>query len=331
MDSPEESSAYPQVGKSSHLPEFQAVYWRCVAVFFTLSKRFNPEAKHLLFSNKSADQLPVIDGLQIGKYLQDLNVELITLPLTFQTPKGYFGRWRNQFYIFDILKFFEKNEYKADDRLLVLDSDCLIRHSLDEMMNQIGRHQLMVLPMLYGADDNINGISRLDMQELYGALSGQTPPEIPVYFGGEFFAATVEIAQKISQIAQPVWTEMLRRFEAGLPKFNEEAHLLSYCYDTIGVNYALATPYIKRIWTAPHYNNVQPQDASLPIWHLPSEKTGGIALLFKNMEAVKGVWSLDNQQLATGLGQYVGVPRRTRWLNLKHRIRYSFLRKLFKN
>lgn len=80
--------------------------------------------------------MPVIDGLQIGKYLQDLNVELITLPLTFQTPKGYFGRWRNQFYIFDILKFFEKNEYKADDRLLVLDSDCLIRHSLDEMMNQ---------------------------------------------------------------------------------------------------------------------------------------------------------------------------------------------------
>lgn len=33
--------------------------------------------------------------------------------------------------------------------------------------------------MLYGADDNINGISRLDMQELYGALSGQPPPKYP--------------------------------------------------------------------------------------------------------------------------------------------------------
>ena len=43
LDSPEESSEYPQVGKGSHLPEFQQVYWRCVAVFFDII--FNPPTR----------------------------------------------------------------------------------------------------------------------------------------------------------------------------------------------------------------------------------------------------------------------------------------------
>ncbi|MDO8970748.1 MAG: hypothetical protein Q7U74_08680, partial [Saprospiraceae bacterium] len=58
LDSPEESSEYPQVGKRSHLPDFQKVYWRCVAVFFAVSTQSNPGRRHILFSNVKAEDLP---------------------------------------------------------------------------------------------------------------------------------------------------------------------------------------------------------------------------------------------------------------------------------
>lgn len=107
LDSPEESSEYPQVGKGSHLPEFQQVYWRCVAVFFDISTQTNPARRHILFSNVEADKLPVVDRLDLKSFLKARKVEVVTLPLTWQTPEGYFGKWRNQFYIFDILAFLE--------------------------------------------------------------------------------------------------------------------------------------------------------------------------------------------------------------------------------
>jgi hypothetical protein len=107
LDSPEERSEYPQVGSASHSAEFQKIYWRCIAVFFALSIEHNPGRRHLLFSNWRAESFPVIDGLDLRAFLQGKGVEVVTLPLTWQTPPGWFGRWRNQFYIFDILSFFE--------------------------------------------------------------------------------------------------------------------------------------------------------------------------------------------------------------------------------
>ena len=138
LDQPDESSEYPQVGKGSHLPEFQKVYWRCVAVFFALSRTSNPDARHILFSNCPEKDLPNVDGLDMGEYLKKQDVEIVTLPLTFQTPPGFFGKWRNQFYIFDILQFFEKN-FGEDTALVVLDSDCLINASLRSEERRVGK------------------------------------------------------------------------------------------------------------------------------------------------------------------------------------------------
>ena len=107
LDSLDESSEYPQVGKKSHLPDFQKVYWKCVAVFFACSTRFNPNRRHVLFTNQQQQQFPEIDGFDLGSFLKTLNVEIVTIPLSWQTPEGYFGKWRNQFYIFDILQFIE--------------------------------------------------------------------------------------------------------------------------------------------------------------------------------------------------------------------------------
>lgn len=332
LDSPEESSEYPQVGKGSHLPEFQKVYWRCVAVFYDLSTQTNPTRRHLLFTNVGADELPEVDGLDLKSFLKHRNVEVVTLPLTWQTPVGYFGKWRNQFYIFDILTFFENQPHlystvdskstieHPEPAIVVLDSDCLVNRSLDGLFAEIREHGLMALPMHFADDYNINGVTRVDMRRIFAELDGgKDPGHDPEYCGGEIFAATLTNIRAINQIAPGIWQDMLERHRAGTQKLNEEAHFLSYCYHRIG-GWASLEKYIKRIWTSPKFSNVQKEDFELPIWHLPAEKTGGIALIFKNLG--KRLWSLE------ALGGIVGIPKRTRYLNLKHYLKHTRLYKL---
>lgn len=338
LDSPEESSEYPQVGKGSHLPEFQKVYWRCVAVFFDLSTKSNPEKHHMLFSNVNADELPNVDGLDLKSFLKARKVEVITLPLTWQTPEGYFGKWRNQFYIFDILAFLENQsgslldspgdsespgESNNDPAIIVLDSDCIVNRSLDELFTEIRHQGLMALPMHFAEDYNINGVTRVDMRRIFAELDGGKDPGFnPEYCGGEIFAATGSTVRIINQIAPGIWQEMIKRHNTGLQKLNEEAHFLSYCYYQIG-NWASLEKYIKRIWTSPKYNNVQKADFELPIWHLPAEKTGGIALIFKTLN--KRHWTLEE------LGGILGVLKRTRYLNLKHFLKHTKLYRWLKS
>jgi hypothetical protein len=331
LDSPEESSEYPQVGKGSHLPEFQKVYWRCVAVFFALSTQSNPTRRHMLFSNVEAEHLPEVDGLDLKSFLSERNVEVVTLPLTWQTPEGYFGKWRNQFYIFDILKFLEvqnsavtpndlrSNGVNSEPAVIVLDSDCIVNRPLDGLFAGIRKHGLMALPMHYTLDHNINGVTRVDMRRIFAELDGgKDPGQNPEYYGGEIFAATLTNIRAINQIAPGVWNNMMERHRAGTQKLNEEAHFLSYCYHRIGGEASLER-FIKRIWTSPKYSNVQTADFELPIWHLPSEKTGGIALLFRHLKQEH--WTL------AALGGILGVPKRTRYLNLKHFLKHTSLYK----
>lgn len=337
LDTLEESSEYPQVGKRSHLAEFQKVYWKCVAVFFALSTQFNPQRRHLLFSNKRREEFPRIDGFDLQGFLKEKNVEVVALPLTWQTPEGYFGKWRNQFYIFDILQFIEKkySSQPSDDIVspddyepgfVILDSDCIINRPLDALFAEVRRHGLLALPMPYSDTHDINGVTREQMRRIFAELDGKDPGGNPAYYGGEIFAATLPVIRQINAIAPGVWQNMLERHRNGQPKLNEEAHFLSYCYHKIG-RFGAMESFIKRIWTSPHYSNVQPEDANLPIWHLPSEKTGGIALIFKRLTTDGGRfihrslngggWTVDE------LGGYLGVPQRKKYLNWRHRLKYS--------
>lgn len=320
LDSPDESSEYPQVGKGSHLPDFQKVYWKCVAVFFATSIRFNPERNHVLFSNKKWDELPVVDGFDMSVFLREQGVTLETIPLSWQTPPGYFGKWRNQFYIFDILKSIEA-KYSDDDRFVILDSDCVINRPLDGLFKAIEKDGLLVLPMPYTDTANINGVTREDMKTIFTELDGKDTGQNPLYYGGEVFAATTRVIRKINNIAPGLWEKMMERHQNGQVKLNEEAHFLSYCYYKIGV-FGLLDQFIKRIWTSPQYSNVESSDVQLPIWHLPSEKKGGIALLFKRLKAGKSIEFSPDE-----MGKYVGIPERTKWLDWKHFLKYTFIYK----
>jgi hypothetical protein len=325
LDSPEERSEYPQVGQQSHLFEFQKTYWKCIAVFYACSVHFNPGKRHILFTNKPESELPVVDGLDLRALLEGLNVEVVTFPMTWQTPPGYYPKWRNQFFVFDIFRYFEDHFADPNTAFVLLDSDCIIRHSLDELFAQIRQNGLMVLPIPFEEDHDINGITRKDMRAIYSELDGKDPGFHPVYYGGEFFAATLENVKRVNTMFPPVWEAMMQRFKEGKKKFHYEGPTLSYLYYRIG-KFGTAEKFIKRIWTSVKFSNVEPRDFDLHIWHVPAEKKEGIALLLNKI--VTGTFfQKDDQALVKEMGGYLGIPKRTKYLNVKHFLKHTLLYK----
>jgi len=281
IDAPGEESNYPQTGISSSSEKHQIIYWKCLITFFLTSKRFNKNEKHILFTNSR--QFPIIDNVDVCNLLNQLDVDIILTDFKYKTPDGYHGRWRNQFYEFSIFEYISKNFNQNSDMFLLLDSDCIFLKPANDMFNQaIVDDGFMSYDMYYNVNKELNGLSRVGMKEVYESLLDKKIEIIPKYFGGEFFLSSQENIVKIFFDFEELWPKLLVRHEQKLKKFNEEAHVLSYIYYKNNFTEGHANKYIRRIWTNPvFYRDVLPKDLNLAIWHLPSEKTLGLEVLYK--------------------------------------------------
>jgi hypothetical protein len=275
-----EESIFPQSsGQKSSSQSHQNIYWRCLIVFFITSRRFNKNEKHILFTN--VDSLPVIEGKNVADILSDLEVEVVYTDFKYKTPKGYHGAFQNQFYEFSILEYIAKNNQNADDKYLILDSDCVFIKPALRLFNEAEKDGFISFETDSPADYMINGLSRRDMQSVFADLLGREVKEVPSYHLGEFLLCSVANIKKIYQDFLELWPQLLERHELGLPKLNEEAHTLSYLYYKNDLHASKSNTFIKRIWTNPlFYRNVSSSDVNLTIWHLPAEKTFGFAKLY---------------------------------------------------
>ncbi len=281
MDSAEESSHFPQAGRSSsNDTRVQFIYWRCVAVFFAVIRQAMGKSYELrLYTNCAAD-LPEAPS-SVRNLLQELDVWVISLPIKHCPPKSFTKRFRNQFYILDVLKFIAGESVNRGH--LVLDSDCVCLRPLGKLFEDLQKAGALTLQEDSAPDADINGLTRRQLGQLCGEL-GVPLQEIPFYFGGEFFAATGDMARRMVIVAEKAYEESLRRHENGMMKFTEEAHLLSFVYYALNIDASgTANPYIKRLWTGVHYRNGVEADRQLPIVHLPSEKRFGYVKLFDDI------------------------------------------------
>src|SRR5690606_12227418 len=105
----------------------------------------------------------------------------------------------------------------------------------------------------------------------------------------------------------------------GLPKFNEEAHILSYLYYKNNFNGGGGNLFIKRIWTNPVFmRNVDKSDVFLSIWHLPAEKTIGFKQLFNFFRGNSFKTQNMGELLPAILRKELGIPH----LTFTHHIKY---------
>ena len=302
-----EESRYPQVSGNPSSPQFQAVYWKCVATFFASSIRCNPNSPHVLFTTSST--IPRIEGVDLAALFSKWNIKVVTVPFTYIPPIGYYGLWRNQFYILDLIKYLAKvNDPEAS--YLILDSDCVFNKPIADLESDLQRDDLLTYDCELSPNEVANGLDSHDLMLLYNEL-GLVRITPPAYFGGEFFAATNVAIQRLASEIDSLWSVCLDRHHKGLKKFNEEAHFLSFLYYKLGYVNTSANSYIGRLWTQRKFRNTTDSDLSLAIWHLPAEKKYGLQRIYKQAVQCKTkFWRLNiGEEYTKYLGAYLGVPR----------------------
>jgi hypothetical protein len=75
---------------------------------------------------------------------------------------------------------------------------------------------------------------------------------------------------------------------------------------------------------------VEPTDFDLHIWHVPAEKKEGIPLLLIKILS-GGFFEKPDPELVKEMGGYLGIPKRTRYLNLKHFLKHTKLYRWMKS
>jgi hypothetical protein len=235
--------------------------------------RYNPNAKHILFSNTTPPKKEWKD------LLSRLGVQIINIDYNHKPPKGYWSQWQSTFYIIDCLNYL-KDYISDDDVVLILDLDCVWVGPVTNLERQIRKDGITNYCIDYPEDHVVHQLTRRDLQVIFSDLSGISAKYPPNYYGGEFYAFSgKKNALILYEEAHKAMKASISRSQKNLPKFNTEEHLFSYIFWKLGIENGNANKYIKRIWTSPIYRNVENSDLELLIWHLPREKKYGIKRL----------------------------------------------------
>lgn len=299
-DAPDQNSLFPSAGGGSADPRVQAVYWRCIAVFFTSARINNPSLELAFFSNVEP---PTIDGVDLAALMDRLEVTRSILPLTRRLPAGKAMSWGNVFYFMDI--FAHVALYRAHGRLILTDSDMVIAAPLDAMLDELDRADFGAYRLDTPDDADINGMSRSMM-----AAAISKDASAPAHLGGEFFAATLDGWREYSIRFEALFEDAVRGSGPGAAIRTEE-HLYSIVLSECGSRLVLANPWMKRIWTSPRHSTVAPGDEALPIWHLPAEKRYGLQDLFFDLSASGFPEDLDPSAFRALAMKRCGLPRKS--------------------
>lgn len=306
-----EESIYPQTGRISSSAAHQDIYWRCVMVFYITSRRWHHDCRHLLFTN--AEHIPAVDGVNTARVLRDMDVEIIHVPFGYRPPAGYYSRFQNQFYEFSILGHLAAGPYDPEDLFLLLDSDCVFLRPAEALFEEAASQGFLSFEDEVDPHYVINGLSREDMKTIYEELLGRPIPDLPSYHLGELLLCSVANIRRIYADFRKLWPRLIERYRSGALVFHEEAHTLSYLYYRAGLRASPSKTHMKRIWTNPvFYRNVEPSDVDVAIWHLPSEKTFGIARLYDHL--INQNWyglDIPDDQYRQLVQRLTSVPRLT--------------------
>ena len=316
-ESAKDASFYPQTGQRGDSGLTHSIYMQIQVPFFVTFRHYNPESRLLFFTN--AQQLPAY----LEQLFARLQVKVIRLPYRCMPPEGWYKAWRNQFYLYDILRYME-GRMAATDTLLVCDADCLCRHPLAPLFQEVEAQGSALYEQATDPAEPLNGINLRQMEELYADCYGETPSAPLSYYGGEFIALRGDAVARVNEGYRPLWQYNLQRFREGQPKLNEEAHVLSMLAERLDLRNAIANRYVKRMWTSPQFNNVRPGDEHLAVWHLPYEKKRGLYRLFRLLEKQKDLG--DEARFWEKAKAWTGVPAvslvkrlRDRWTTLRMR------------
>lgn len=277
-----EDILHNQVGRHSSSAEYQNYYWRCVFLLFESSARLNRDTRHLLFVNKRPPA--EIDGIDTAVLLRQYRIEVVEFGRMTLSPKDYHGAWNTQFLVLDVLDWLAAHT-TPDDAVFVLDSDIVFVKPIDAALQARLRERRALLYTLDLPEDYVNnGLTPAQLLAIARELAPDFPAQRFAYSGGEIICLQGSELARVAALAREAYEACLARHARGQPKFNEEAHLLSYVYQRLGYADHSANDLIKRIWTdRSTFCNVDGSEAGLVMWHLPAEKKSGYVKRFRSL------------------------------------------------
>jgi hypothetical protein len=274
-----DESMHHQVGKAIGTQKTRNYYWRCVFVLFASAALHLPSSRRILIVNRMPPES--IDGIAIAPLLDRFQIEIRVLDEVTRPGKDYHSSWNTQFIVIDALQILSEIA-TGDEPVLLLDSDCVFVRPLSEEITQRIKRWGVLRYTLHDDDDvKENGLSNRDLGRLAAEYTPPLTTERIRYAGGEIFCGRADMLPQVLHLSRAAFARSIERHSAGLPKFNEEAHLLSYVYEVLNAPDHTANDFIKRIWTDRGvHSNIDGTEDKLTIWHLPAEKKAGILRMF---------------------------------------------------
>jgi hypothetical protein len=243
----------------------------------------------------------------VKEMLEALEVEFRTIDYKHEPPASFTKKWKNQFFVLDILKDLSAQE--QDSRAFVLlDSDVVWTSSVGaEIFWTKATESQCVLPVKEAANVETNGQSPSSLARL---LDRDRPID---YFGGELVASPVSQLEELLRHAESAYESLMDSHRQDTGVSFEEAHVLSAAYQLVK-HQRLSSSDAKRMWTQPlKYRNVESGDENTTLWHVPAEKKYGLRRL-SNQLLASGQALLKNrsdEELQSLYSRYLGVPRNT--------------------
>lgn len=292
-DSKEEESIFPNTGTNLRSSDatFQKMYWECASVMMTSSLRFNKDTKHIIFTNKT------IIPETFNSFLKRHSIQIITIPMKYQTPKNYYNYFRNTFYLLDLIKYMSKIT-KENDKIIFLDSDCVWIKPATQIFKEIEKNGFVNFYKSYQSNYNINGLTRDDCKEIYSDLLNTPIEKAPKHFSGGIHAFTGIYLKKAADEIDYIWENMMQRFKKNKKKFTTEEHVLSFLYYKLNPSCCgIANQYLKIIWTSYENYTVSGDEKNYTIWHLPTAKNKGFTRLFNYLNIKRSYpFELSNER-----------------------------------
>jgi hypothetical protein len=302
VDQPQQGTLFPSAGGNSGDPRVQAVYWRCLTMFFASARITNPDLRLALFSNATPPRIGKID---IAEVLDRYGVELHRVPLTARLAPDRTAAWGNVLYFYDVMAALA--DEAPDLRFALMDSDVLVTAPLDPLFDLLNGYDFAGYVVKETPPDQaVNGMTRLQMDSAARQIGGDHAA-FPKHFGGELLLTT----PAAWATHQALFVGLLNDAQSGSGPgagVRTEEHAFSIAFAAMQTKVAQANSVMKRIWTSPRYNNALAGDENLPLWHLPAEKRYGLRDMFTYLVARGFPVEMDSAELRKLAMRLCGIP-----------------------
>lgn len=304
IDDPANGTIFPSAGGNSADPRVQAIYWRCAVVLMASARIHGPDLRLALFSNVDP---PVLDGVDLAAAFAALEVEVHCVPARSRLPAGTSSSFGNVFYFLDI---FDALAAEDDDlQATLVDCDVVVNAIPEPALDRLARRDFAGYRLATLADQDINGLSLQDMAQVATALDARIATDAIPHFGGEIISCSLGAWRARRALFHALF-DNARRQSGAAHVIRTEEHIYSIAFAMMPGEVAQANRVIRRIWTSPRHNDVRPEDAAVPFWHLPAEKRYGIADLYRNL-ARRGFDQLpEPDEFRILAARLCGIPRK---------------------